>query len=92
MGINGGIHDGVNLAGRLADAWHGWEAGLDRYDAQRRRVTRECVQTATIENKTDLEAPTEADRARFRDEMRGTAANPALTRALLRRVLMAEFG
>ncbi len=88
MGMNGGIHDAVNLAGRLADAWHRREAELDRYDAQRRRVTLEHVQTATIKNKNDLEAKTEADCPQFHDETRSTAADPALTRALLRRVSM----
>src|SRR3979490_3255731 len=38
MGMNGGIHDAINLTERLARVWHG-EAGdgeLDRYDRQRR--------------------------------------------------------
>ena len=88
--MNGGIHDAMNLTGRLAAVWHG-QAGdgeLDRYDAQRRRVTLESVQTATIQNKRDLEARDEADRVRFRDEMRSTAADPALARAFLLRVSM----
>ena len=43
MGMNGGIHDAVNLAARLAAVWHGEapEAELERFDKQRRLVTLE---------------------------------------------------
>ena len=59
MGMNGGIHDAVNLTERLAAVWHGTagDAELDRYDAQRRLVTLETIQTQTIQNKKNLENP-----------------------------------
>ena len=59
MGMNGGIHDAINLTNRLADLWHGraGEAELDRYDKQRRLVTLETIQTQTIQNKKNLETP-----------------------------------
>ena len=90
MGMNGGIHDVIDLTARLADVWRGAapDSELDRYDRQRRLVTMESVQTGSIQNKRNLEARDEADRTRFRDEMRRTAADPALTRALLLRVSM----
>src|SRR5262249_15383008 len=52
MGMNGGIHDAVNLAERLAAVWKGEkpEAELDRYDKQRRLVTLETIQKTTIQN------------------------------------------
>ena len=59
MGMNGGIHDAINLTRRLAEVWHG-RAGrreLDRYDKQRRLVTQETIQTQTIQNKKNLESP-----------------------------------
>ena len=90
MGMNGGIHDAVDLAGRLARVIAG-EAGadeLDRYDRQRRGVTLEYVQTQSIRNKQNLEAREDKDRARFRDELRRIAADPALTRDYLLRVSM----
>jgi len=90
MGMNGGIHDVLNLAERLAQVWHG-EApaeALDRYDLQRRGVTLEYVQKQTIQNKRNLEPVDEADHARFRDEMQRTAADPALAHAYLVRVSM----
>ena len=40
MGMNGGIHDAINLADKLADVWFG-RAGtaiLDRYTRQRRKA------------------------------------------------------
>src|SRR5690349_8247401 len=90
MGMNGGIHDAINLAGRLARVWRG-EAGdaeLDRYDRQRRLVTLEYVQKHTIQNKRNLEATDPAEQARFRDELRGIAADPGRTRDYLQRISM----
>lgn len=90
MGMNGGIHDAVNLTERLARIWRNAapEADLDRYDAQRRGVTLEAVQTQTIQNKRDLEAADEEGRAAFRDRLRRTKADPAATRDFLKRLSM----
>jgi 3-(3-hydroxy-phenyl)propionate hydroxylase len=90
MGMNGGIHDAVNLTRHLARviAGHAAEDELDRYDRQRRLVTLEYVQTQSIRNKQNLEAREEKERDRFRDELRRIAADPALTRDYLLRVSM----
>jgi 3-(3-hydroxy-phenyl)propionate hydroxylase len=58
MGMNGGIHDAVNLTSRLADVWHGArpEAELARYDKQRRLVTLEYIEKQSIQNKRNLES------------------------------------
>ncbi len=90
MGMNGGIHDAVNLTERLAHVIEGAapEAELDRYDRQRRQVALEYVQTQSIRNKRNLEAREDAERDRFRDEMRRTAADPQLARDYLLRVSM----
>jgi 3-(3-hydroxy-phenyl)propionate hydroxylase len=90
MGMNGGIHDSVNLTARLADVHHGMahDSDLDRYDLQRRLVTLESVQTQTIQNKRDLEAKDEADQAAFRERLRGIAADPEARRTYLQRVSM----
>src|SRR5918997_5088185 len=57
MGLNGGLHDAVNLAEKLAAVWHREATAelLDRYDRQRRGVTVEHVQRQTIANKQNLE-------------------------------------
>jgi 3-(3-hydroxy-phenyl)propionate hydroxylase len=86
MGMNGGIHDAVNLAGRLAAVWRGEapEAELDRFDKQRRLVTLEYIQKYTIQNKKNLESSGEE----FGRELRAIKASPARTREYLLRVSM----
>jgi hypothetical protein len=55
--MNGGIHDAINLTGRLAGLWSGkvGEPELDRYDKQRRLVTLEYIEKQSIANKRNLE-------------------------------------
>lgn len=79
MGMNGGIHDVVNLCGRLGEVIRGaaGEAELDRYDRQRRLVTLEYVQKQTIENKKNLEAADSRHQEQFRASMRSASSDPA---------------
>src|SRR3984885_8391872 len=86
MGMNGGIHDAINLTERLAEVWRGAkpDAELDRFDLQRRLVTKEHVERQSIQNKDNLEA----DDNEFRVFLQRTAADPALTRDYLLRVSM----
>ena len=58
MGMNGGIHDAMNLTGRLIEVWRGTkpEAELRRFDLQRQLVTKEHVERQSIQNKKNLEA------------------------------------
>jgi 3-(3-hydroxy-phenyl)propionate hydroxylase len=86
MGMNGGIHDAVNLARRLAAVWKGDapESELDRFDKQRRLVTNEYIQKYTIQNKKNLESSGEE----FGQSLRAIAADPARTREYLMRTSM----
>ncbi len=86
MGMNGGIHDAINLTDRLAKVWNGAapDAELDRYDLQRRLVTHETIQTQTIQNKKNLESPG----PEFRDSLRQTAADPKRSYDYMLRVSM----
>ena len=86
MGMNGGIHDAVNLAGRLAAVWRGEapDAELDRFDKQRRLVTLEYIQKYTIQNKRNLESSGE----KFGASLRAITAEPARTREYLLRTSM----
>jgi 3-(3-hydroxy-phenyl)propionate hydroxylase len=86
MGMNGGIHDAVNLAGRLAAVWRGEkpDAELDRFDKQRRLVTLEYIQKYTIQNKKNLESSGDE----FRESLLAIKADPARTRDYLLRVSM----
>jgi 3-(3-hydroxy-phenyl)propionate hydroxylase len=90
MGMNGGIHDAVNLAQRLARVWRreASDAEMDRYDHQRRLVTLEYVQKHTIRNKREIEANDPGERIRFRNEMRDIAGDPQRMRTFLRTVSM----
>ena len=85
FGLNGGIHDAVNLAEKLAAVCRGEadEALLDRYVRQRRTVNVEYVQEGSIRNlRTLAERDPAARKARF-DELRRTVADRALARAFL---------
>jgi len=86
MGMNGGIHDAMNLTARLAGVWTGAvpEAELDRYDPQRRRITLEHIETQSIANKRNLECANPD----FAPELRRTAADPQRRRDYLLRVSM----
>jgi len=68
FGLNSGIHDAVNLAGKLAKVWRGEadETLLDLYVRQRRGATIEQVQAMSIRNKRLLE---ERDPAVQREHM-----------------------
>ena len=85
MGMNGGIHDAINLTDRLASVWHGraGDAELDRYDTQRRLVTLETIQTQTIQNKKNLETPEP-----FKQSLEAIKADPKRTYDYLLRVSM----
>jgi 3-(3-hydroxy-phenyl)propionate hydroxylase len=86
MGMNGGIHDAVNLASRLVSVWHGSapESELDRFDKQRRLVTLEYIQKYTIQNKKNLESTGDE----FRESLAAIKADAARTHDYLMRVSM----
>jgi 3-(3-hydroxy-phenyl)propionate hydroxylase len=77
MGLNGAVHDAVNLGGKIAGAWHG-EGGpelLDRYTRQRRPPQLEFVQRITIANKRLVEERDPKVRRERQDELRRLAAD-----------------
>jgi 3-(3-hydroxy-phenyl)propionate hydroxylase len=86
MGMNGGIHDAVNLTSRLIEVWGGTkgESELERYDRQRRQVTLEYIEKQTIQNKRNLES----DGTEFGRSLAEIAADEARTREYLLRVSM----
>jgi 3-(3-hydroxy-phenyl)propionate hydroxylase len=92
MGMNGGLHDALNLTARLGAVIQGKadEAVLDGYDRQRRAVTMDAIQTGTIRNKKNLEARTPEDREAFRTEIRAAASDREKSRAFLRRIAMID--
>jgi len=85
MGLNGGIHDAINLTGKMIRVWRedGDFSELDRYDLQRRTITNEFVQKQTIQNKKRLEARDPETRRRELENLAKTANDPARAKAFL---------
>ena len=92
MGMNSGIHDAFNLAGKLISILRG-EAEqdvLDRYERQRRHVAIQHTQAQTVRNKRLLAERDPAVRRRNHDELRRTAEDPKLARKFLLRSSLIE--
>ncbi len=90
MGMNGGIHDAFNLAGKMAAVWHG-ETGdtlLDLYEKQRRPIALDYVNSQTIRNKQNLEANTPETQQAFRDFLAEVSADQQKTHDYLLRTAM----
>ncbi len=87
MGMNGGIHDAVNLADNLADVWFGRaEASVfDRYTRQRRKAQTDFVQAQSIQNKKTLGEKDPAIRRKHLDELRRTSEDVARHKTYLYR-------
>jgi 3-(3-hydroxy-phenyl)propionate hydroxylase len=87
MGMNGGIHDAVNLAQKLTEVWFGRaNAGvLDRYTRQRRKAQVDYVQAQTIQNKKNLEEKDPVVRRKHLDELRRTSEDITLHKKFLYR-------
>ena len=85
MGMNGGIHDGVNLADKLVRMYGGGETEelLNLYDRQRRPIAIEYVQAQTMRNKKNLEETDPNVRRQRQDELRDVAKNVEKSRELL---------
>jgi 3-(3-hydroxy-phenyl)propionate hydroxylase len=92
MGMNGGIHDGINLADKLSRIMNG-EAEtdlLDLYDRQRRHAAVTYVQAQTIANKRLMEERDPAVRKTNFDKLRRTADDPKAARLYMRRAALLD--
>jgi len=89
MGMNGGLHDVLNLADKLLAVTGGDVSGgaaedlLDRYERQRRTVCYRYVQAQTARNKAEMEERSESARALRLEEMRRLTSDPQATREFL---------
>lgn len=91
MGMNGGIHDGFNLAEKLGAVIRGADASLlDRYTRQRRHAAVAYVQAQTIANKKMLEEKDQAARQQKFAEMERIANDRASARQYMLRASLAE--
>ncbi len=89
LGLNGGIHDAMELAETLRQAGTD-ERILDRYERRRRSLNIEFIQQTTIANKKRLEANDAASRQAHADELRAIAADPARHKQFLMRSSLIE--
>lgn len=86
LGLNGGVHDAVNLAGKLGPVWHGEQKHADAfklYQAQRRPANIKAVQAMSIRNKRLLEERDPIVRRKRQDDIRAISRDPQKARAYL---------
>ena len=92
MGMNGGIHDAVNLCDKLIEVWNG-KAPLEiteRYNRQRRKVAIETVQEQSLRNRRMMAENDPAARAAYHDELRRVVQDHAKHKAYLMRSSMIQ--
>ncbi|MEM7423957.1 MAG: FAD-dependent monooxygenase [Pseudomonadota bacterium] len=91
MGMNGGIHDAVNLTSKLADVWRGASPDLlGRYERQRRKVALETVQAQALRNRAILRERDPDKRQAYHDDLRATVADRDRHKAYVMRSSMIQ--
>ncbi|WP_136685607.1 FAD-dependent oxidoreductase [Falsirhodobacter xinxiangensis] len=92
MGMNGGIHDAMNLAEKLADVWFARADAsvFDRYSRQRRKAQIDFVQAQSIQNKKSLEEKDPALRRKSLDNLRRMSENTDLHKQFIYRSSLFE--
>lgn len=91
MGMNGGIHDAINLTDKLSEVWHGAPLeGMGRYERQRRKVALETVQAQALRNRKILNTQDPDERAAFYKDLKDTEADPARHKAYVMRSSMLQ--
>ncbi|MGI9487071.1 MAG: FAD-dependent oxidoreductase [Geminicoccaceae bacterium] len=91
MGMNGGIHDAINLVEKLTHVWHGADLSLiGRYERQRRKVALETVQAQALRNRRILNSTDPDERSAFYDDLRATVADPKRHKAYVMRSSMIQ--
>ena len=91
MGMNGGVHDALNLCDKLIRVARGEdESLLDLYERQRRQIAIDFINANTARNKKTMEERDPEARKRNQDDMRRTAESPELARAFMRKTAMID--
>jgi 3-(3-hydroxy-phenyl)propionate hydroxylase len=92
MGLNGGIHDAVNLASKLGPVWRG-EASADLFDLytrQRHKASVDFTQAQTIANKKQLEERDPEQRKKRLDDLRRVGEDKEQAKAYMRRAQLID--
>jgi len=90
MGMNGGVHDSVNVSGKLIQILNEGESDdlLDLYDRQRRPIAVEYVQAHTIRNKKIMEEKDPKVRKQRQDEIKAVLDDQEKSLELMMQVSM----
>ena len=86
MGMNGGIHDAINLSEKIVMILHHGRDHhelLDLYERQRRNVCIDFIQRHTIKNKTLMEATDEDIQTQRQAEFMRASTDPVLEKSFL---------
>jgi len=79
MGMNGSIHDAMNLCEKLSALWKDPSIGIDsmqRYNRQRRKVAIETVQAQALRNRKILNETDPARRQAYYDDLKRIVDDP----------------
>jgi 3-(3-hydroxy-phenyl)propionate hydroxylase len=91
LGMNGGIHDAMNLADKLARVVKGEsDALLDLYTRQRRPVAQAEILAQSHQNRIRMQLWDAEQRKEVMAHMRGVAADAERTKAMLLRTSMID--
>ena len=91
MGMNGGIHDAVNLTEKLASVWNGAPLEMmGRYERQRRKVAIDTVQEQSLRNRKIMAENDPDARRVYHDELRAVVADPVQHKQYLMRSSMLQ--
>jgi 3-(3-hydroxy-phenyl)propionate hydroxylase len=91
LGMNGGIHDAINLAEKLAGVMQGEsDALLDLYTRQRRPIAVAEILAQSHQNRVRMQLWDPEQRSAVMQRMRDVAADAELTKSMLLRTSMIE--
>ena len=92
MGLNGGIHDAVNLAEKLGKVWR-CEASddlIELYSKQRHKAASNFIQAQTIANKKMMEDSDPKSRKERFDDLRRVGEDKEKRRDFMRRAQLMD--
>ena len=91
LGMNCGVHDAINLVGKLEQVWHGADPALfDRYTRQRRAVAVKYVHEISDKNHFRMRERDPTRRREIMDDLQRVAGDPALSKPYLMGTSMIE--
>lgn len=93
MGMNGSIHDAMNLCKKLTALWKDPSIGIDsmqRYNRQRRKVAIETVQAQALRNRQILNETDQAKRQAYYDDLKRVVDDPVKHREYVLRSSMIQ--